>query len=140
MRSHLLGFCWIGLTYHLTRDWDPLETLSTLSFANGCHTSNDIQSVHEYYSLKVRIWLFDHQAYIDQNWPILVKIDLLSVVTTEEITCRVDQDESVEGDKIDDDVGDDDGDDNDDYDDDDSDDDDDHERIERGIDQFATSC
>ena len=52
----------------------------------------------------------------------------------------VDQDESVEGDKIDDDVGDDDGDDNDDYDDDDSDDDDDHERIERGIDQFATSC
>ena len=116
-----------------------METLSTLSFANGCHTSNDIQSVHEYYSLKVRIWLFDHQAYIDQNWPILVKIDLFSVVTTQKITCRVDQDESVEGDKIDDDVGD--GDDDDDDDDsDDDDDDDDHERIERGIDQFATSC
>ena len=48
----------------------------------------------------------------------MVKIDPLSVVTTQEITCRVDQDESVEGDKIDDDVGDDDGDDNDDDDDD----------------------
>ena len=70
----------------------------------------------------------------------MVKIDLLSSVTAQEITCRVDQDESVEGDKIDDDVFDDDGDDNDDDDDDDSDDDDDHERIERGIDQFATSC
>ena len=66
----------------------------------------------------------------------MVKIDLLRSVTAQELTCRVDQDESVEGDKIDDDVGDDDGDDNDDYDDDDSDDDDDHERI----DQFATSC
>ena len=69
----------------------------------------------------------------------MVKIDLLSVVTTQAITCRVDQDESAEGDKIDDDVGD--GDDDDDDDDsDDDDDDDDRERIERGIDQFATSC
>ena len=72
----------------------------------------------------------------------MVKIDLLSVVTTQEIRCRVDQDESVEGDKIDDDVGD--GDDDDDVDDDDEGgddgDDDDRERIERGIDQFATSC
>ena len=69
----------------------------------------------------------------------MVKIDLLSSVTAQEITCRVDQDESVEGDKIDDDDdddddGDDDGDDGDDG------DDDDRERIERGIDQFATSC
>ena len=76
----------------------------------------------------------------------MVKIDLLSVVTTQEIRCRVDQDESVEGDKIDDDVGDGDDDDDDDEDvddtddDGDDDDDDDHERIERGIDQFATSC
>ena len=72
----------------------------------------------------------------------MVKIDLLSSVTAQEITCRVDQDKSVEGDKIDDDVGD--GDDDDDDDDDDEGgndgDDDDRERIERGIDQFATSC
>ena len=43
----------------------------------------------------------------------MVKIDLFSVVTTQKITCRVDQDESVEGDKIDDDVGDGDDDDDD---------------------------
>ena len=48
-------------------------------------------------------------------------------------------DESVEGDKIDDD-DDDDDDEDDDGDDGDEGDDDDRERIERGIDQFATSC
>ena len=69
----------------------------------------------------------------------MVKIDLLSSVTAQEITCRVDQDESVEGDKIDDD-DDDDDDEDDDGDDGDEGDDDDRERIERGIDQFATSC
>ena len=72
----------------------------------------------------------------------LTNFGLLRSVTTQEITRYVDQDESVEGDKIDDDVGD--GDDVDDVDDDDEGgvdgDDDDRERIERGIDQFATSC
>ena len=72
-------------------------------------------------------------------WSKFTNFGLLRSVTTQEITRYVDQDESVEGDKIDDDVGD--GDDDDDDDDsDDDDDDDDHERIERGIDQFATSC
>ena len=76
----------------------------------------------------------------------LTNFGLLRSVTTQEITRYVDQDESVEGDKVDDDVGDgdDDDDDNEDVDDTDDDgdddDDDDHERIERGIDQFATSC
>ena len=72
----------------------------------------------------------------------LTNFGLLRSVTTQEITRYVDQDESVEGDKIDDDVGD--GDDVDNVDDDDEGgddgDDDDRERIERGIDQFATSC
>ena len=64
----------------------------------------------------------------------LTNFGLLRSVTTQEITRYVDQDESVEGDKVDDDVGDGDDEGGDDG------DDDDRERIERGIDQFATSC